>query len=260
MTASVSLERDGAVAVLTVSNPTVKNALTTDMAKQLCAACEEIDHDDTIGAAIVRGDGGTFCSGADTRRWGDLYADPMSDEAYRETDMMYGSFVRVGQLQVPTIAAVRGAAVGAGLNLALATDLRVVAHDARLMAGFVKAGIHPGGGFFTIASRVAGREAAAAMGLFSREVSGDRAVEIGLAWEAAPDDRVDARAVEMAASIAHDPLLARRIVRSFRLETDAGAMPWPAALELERGVQIWTQARRLKNAAVDGRPTVEAAR
>jgi enoyl-CoA hydratase len=254
VTASVSLERDGGVAVLTVSNPAVRNALTVSMAGELDSACAEIERDRTIGAVVVRGADGTFCSGADTRAWSDLYSDPMSDESYEDTDLMYGSFVRVGKLPVPTIAAVRGAAVGAGLNLALATDLRIVAVDARLKAGFLQAGIHPGGGFFTIASRVAGREAAAATGLFSRELSGRRAVEVGLAWEAVPDEQVEAVAIETAGAVAGDPVLARRVVRSFRLETDASAMSWAAALEMERGVQIWTQARRLR-ARANGEPT-----
>jgi enoyl-CoA hydratase len=251
VTPAVELERDGAVAVITVSNPTVRNALTLDMAAQLTAACEEVDADPSIGGVVVRGAGGTFCSGADTRTWVSTYADGSSDQAYAETDLMYNSFVRVGQLRVPTIAAVRGAAVGAGFNLALATDLRLVAKEARLLAGFLRAGIHPGGGFFTIARRVAGREATAAMGLFSEEVSGDRAVELGLAWEAVPDSDVEGRAVELASRVARDPLLARRVVRSFRLETDGAPLPWATALEVERGVQLWTQNRRLRSLAQD---------
>jgi enoyl-CoA hydratase len=249
MTPSIELDRHGAVAVLTVSNPEVKNALTLDMALQLTAACNEVDRDDSVGCLVVRGAGGTFCSGADTRTWATTYADPTSDGAYADTDTMYNSFVRVGQVRVPTIAAVRGAAVGAGMNLALATDLRIVGTDARLLAGFLRAGIHPGGGFFTLMSRVAGREATAAMGLFSEEVSGERAVEIGLAWLAVPDREVESRALELAERVARDPLMARRVVRSFRLETDSSALSWPAALEVERGVQLWSQARRLRNLA-----------
>lgn len=246
MTGSITYEADNGIGLLTVSHPGVKNALTLDMARQLTDLCQQIDVDPEIGCVVVRGADATFCSGADTRTWSGTYADPMSDQAYDETDLMYGSFVRVGQLRVPTIAAVRGAAVGAGLNLALATDLRIVAHTARLLAGFLKAGIHPGGGFFTIASRLAGREATAAMALFNEEVSGDRAVETGLAWQAVPDDEVESRAFELAGRIAKDPVVARRVVRSFRLETDGPPLTWAAALEVERGVQVWTQGRRLR--------------
>lgn len=246
MTGSITYEADSGIGLLTVSHQGVKNALTLDMARQLSDLCEQIDRAPDIGCVVVRGADGTFCSGADTRTWSGTYADPMSDRAYDETDLMYGSFVRVGQLRVPTIAAVRGAAVGAGLNLALAADLRIVAQEARLLAGFLTAGIHPGGGFFTIASRVAGREATAAMALFSEELSGERAVQVGLAWQAVPDAEVEQRAFELAGRIAKDPVVARRVVRSFRLETDGAPLTWAAALEVERGVQVWTQGRRLR--------------
>lgn len=251
MSGTITYEADNGVGLLTVSHPGVKNALTIDMARRLSELCEQIDADPDIGCVVVRGAEGTFCSGADTRTWRGTYTDAMSDRAYLETDQMYGSFVRVGQLRMPTIAAVRGAAVGAGLNLALATDLRIVADDARLLAGFLNAGIHPGGGFFTIASRVAGREATAAMALFSEELSGVRAVEVGLAWQAVPDAQVEERALELAGRVAKDPLVARRVVRSFRLETDGAPLTWAAALEVERGVQIWTQNRRLRGLAAE---------
>lgn len=247
MNPSVTLERHGAVAVLTVSNPPLKNAVTVSMAAQLVEICDEVDRDTGTAALIVRGAGGTFSSGADTSGWSATFADPTSDQSYAETEVLYSSFFRVSQLRIPTIAAVRGAAVGAGFNLALATDLRIMATDARLLAGFLRAGIHPGGGFFTIVRRAGGRELSAAMGLFSEEVSGDRAVELGLAWEAVPDGDVEGRAMELAVRVARDPLLARRAVRSFRLETDGPTLPWAAALELERGAQLWSQAHHARS-------------
>jgi enoyl-CoA hydratase len=94
----------------------------------------------------------------------------------------------LGQVRVPTIAAVRGSAVGAGMNMLLAADLRIVATDVRLICGFLKRGLHPGGGHFVILSRLIGREAAAAMALFGEEINGPRAVELGLAWQAVERD------------------------------------------------------------------------
>lgn len=244
---SVNLEKDGAVAWVTVSNPAIKNALTNDMGPQFAAICEEIEQDDSLGCAILRGDGGTFCSGADTSSWSEAYDDgALTDEAYAITDAMYGSFVRIGNLPVPTIAAVRGAAVGAGLNLAMAADTRVVARNARMIAGFTAAGIHPGGGFFTLARRLGGREIAGALGLFGQEISGERAYALGFAATCVDDDQVESTAAEMAAKVAKDPLLARRVKRSFQIETAGEFLSWPAALEVERGVQMWSQERRLK--------------
>jgi enoyl-CoA hydratase len=240
---NVRLERTGPVATLVIDNADVKNGLTPEMGYQIAQLCDEIDGDLSIGAAVIQGANGTFCSGADTRLW-DPSVPQNSDEGYERSNAVYGAFARVGRLEVATIAAVRGAAVGAGMNLMLATDLRVVSSTARLLSGFIKIGLHPGGGFFTIANRTAGREATAAMGLFSQEISGSRAAEIGLAWEAVPDTEVEERALELATQAAADPLLMRRAVKSFRTETGPPAMTWEAALEVERGVQMWSQHRR----------------
>lgn len=247
MSGSVQLERRGSVALVTISNPRIKNALTTTMARELGAACDEIDADPTIGCTVVRGAKGTFCSGADTSSWAETYgSDPLSDEAYADTDTMYGSFVRVGSLQAPSIAAVRGSAVGAGLNLALSTDLRVASRDARFLAGFLAAGIHPGGGFFTLVRRLAGRETASLLGLFSEELSGSAAHEVGLVGVCVDDAEVEDRALDLADRVAQDPVLARRVKRSLRIETEGEQLAWPVALEVERGVQLWTQHRRLQ--------------
>ncbi len=239
----VLLDKQDGVAVVTVDSPEVKNGLTPEMGTELARLCDEIDADTSLGAAVITGAEGTFCSGADRRRWRPS-GDQAEDATFKETGAVYGAFMRVGSLQVPTIAAVRGAAVGAGLNLMLATDLRVVAHDARIMAGFLRIGLHPGGGFFTIAGRSAGREATAALGLFSEEIDGARAQELGLAWEAVADADVEKRAAELAGRAARDPELARAAVRSFRTELGPPAIGWEAALHFERATQMWSQRRR----------------
>lgn len=228
--------------MLTIDAPH-RNALTRELAEELSRACDEVDADPVVGAAVIRGAGGTFCSGADRSAWV-VGADQAEDGTYRMYGAIYAAFRRVGALAVPTIAAVRGAAVGAGLNLALAADLRVVAEDARLLAGFLRIGLHPGGGFFTLAHRSGGREATAALGLFSEEVSGRRAVELGIAWEALPDADVEDRAFALAARAAADPELARQALRSFREEAGPPGMTWDAAIHFERATQMWSQRRR----------------
>ena len=229
------------VATFILDNPEVRNALSEDMARRLIELCDEVDAESSIGAAVVQGSGTTFCSGADTRML--LSAEHADRESSPTTASIYEAFLRVGNLQMPTVAAVRGAAVGAGLDLALATDLRIVARDARLIAGFQRIGLHPGGGFFTLAGRLAGREASTAMGAFGEEISGDRAVALGLAWEAVEDERVTERAQELAQRVALDPELARVIIRSMRLELGPPAVAWPTAVEIERGPQLWSRQR-----------------
>src|SRR5215212_5719465 len=147
---------------------------------------------------VIRAVGRSFCAGGDIATLTSAGKDPAAPEAYEGMGKIYDSFYRLGQVKVPTVAAVRGSAVGAGMNMLLAADLRIIARDARLLCGFLKRGLHPGGGHFVLLSRLIGREAAAAMALFGEEINGDRAQELGLAWEAAEDAKVEDRALEVA--------------------------------------------------------------
>jgi enoyl-CoA hydratase len=233
-----------AVAVLTLSNPGARNALTQEMNEALIARCEEVDADPSIGALIVMGASGMFCAGSDRREWAGSAADPASRAAFQRTSTIYRTFLRFGALSVPTIAAVRGVAVGGGLNLALAADMRIVAEDARLMSGFLRNGLHPGGGLFTLLGRSAGREVAAAVGLFGGELSGRAAAACGLAFEAAPDALVEERAWAYARVAARDPELTRLATQSFREQLGPPPVPWPIAAESDRGKQMWSHRRR----------------
>lgn len=240
----VSVSVEAGVAVMTLCAPGRRNALTPSMTAELVAACEAIDADPSVGAVVVRGEGGYFCAGAHREILAEVGVDPLGEPGHGNLTLIYRSFARVGELQAPVIAAVRGAAVGAGVNLALAADLRVVAENARFLPGFQKIGLHPGGGYFVLSGRTAGREATAAMSLFGEEVDGKRAVALGLAWDALPDERVEDRALELARRAAADPELSRRTVRSFRNELGPPTVPWPLAVDAERSAQMWSLHRR----------------
>lgn len=238
----VILAVDSGVALITLDSAEVRNGITPEMADTIVAHCNTIDSDPSIGAVVITGANETFCSGADTRRW-DVQSDPAGSEAYSNSSRIYSAFMRVGSVAAPTVVAAEGAAVGAGLNLLLAADLCVVSRTVRLIAGFPRAGIHPGGGFFSLVGRRMGSEAAAAMGLFDQEIDGERAVAIGLAWEATEPGSALSRALELASRAAVDPELSRQMVRSMRTELGPPQLPWPAAVELERGVQMWSFRR-----------------
>src|SRR5579875_3148320 len=161
--AEVLLELEDGVAVVTLDAPHRRNAFVPTMVHELLEICDRIDADETIGAVVVRANGPSFCAGAHRAVLAEAGRDPARPDRYRELELTYRAFARVGELRPPTVAAVRGHAVGAGVNLMLATDLRVGAEDARIIAGFLRIGIHPGGGHFALLARLAGREAAAAM-------------------------------------------------------------------------------------------------
>src|SRR3954447_21790538 len=238
----VLLEVDGAVAIVTLNAPDRRNALTPSMADELIATFDEVDAKPEIGALVVRAVGKSFCAGGDIGTLSAAGRDPAAPEAYEGMGKIYDSFYRLGQVRVPTVAAVRGSAVGAGMNMLLAADLRIVARDARLLCGFLKRGMHPGGGHFVILSRLIGREAAAAMALFGEEINGDRARELGLAWDFVDDEAVEGRALELAARVTSDPDLARVAVGNFRKET-ATPVSWDIGTQFERPAQMWSMRR-----------------
>jgi enoyl-CoA hydratase len=240
----IDLEISDGVAFITLNAPATGNALNNELAEEFVQACEAVDRDRSVGAAVISGAGGTFCSGAERGQLDELGRDPAEEGRYAALGGIYRAFTRVGQLEVPTIAAVCGAAVGAGINLMLATDLRIVAEDARLISGFLRIGLHPGGGHFGLLAGRTGTEAAAAAGLFGEEISGLRAVQLGLAWQALPSEAVRARAAELARRPARDPELARKATASLRIELGPPRLPWAAALEVERGAQLWSLRRR----------------
>lgn len=242
--AEVRLEREGGVAVLTLDAPERRNALTAGMSAELVAACEQADADPEVGAVVVRGEGGFFCAGGDRATLAAAGRDPAAPETFAGLGAVYRAFQRVGELEPPTVAAIRGGAVGAGLNLALATDLRIVARDAALVSGFLPIGIHPGGGHGALLGRTGSREASAALALFGERIDGARAAELGLAWAALDDEEVEPAALELAGRAAADPELARRTARTLRTELGPPALPWAAGLELERASQMWSMRRK----------------
>lgn len=239
---------DGGVARLTLDNPRRKNAITLDMAADMVRFCDRVEADDTVGAVVVDARGGYFCSGADTRDLATSSSDPASPEAVARTSAVYGAFVRVGSLPVPTVAVVAGGAVGAGLNLAMAADMMVVTPDARLDSGFLARNIHPGGGHLSLAGRSLRWADTIALAACGQSLTGAEAVAKGLAYAAVEADEIPQFVDNLVRAAAADPELTRKIKASARLELGPPAVSWSSAVEIERGVQMWSMSRKGKAA------------
>jgi enoyl-CoA hydratase len=224
------------VATITLRNDGKRNAIDLQMAEELVSACDRIDAGDSA-AVVLRGHDGYFCSGADRRLLERAASAASAEEAGALLDPLYASFLRIGELGAPVIAAIRGGAVGAGLNVALAADLRIVAADATLISGFRERGIHHGGGQGYLVSEQAGLQAATAMIVFGQRVGGQRASELGLAWEALPDDAVEERARVLAEVVATTPALSAAMIASLRGDR---MVTWRRVAAAERTWQIQT--------------------
>jgi enoyl-CoA hydratase len=246
----VSVDVDGTLAVLTLRANARRNALTAAMARELAAALATIEADERIAALVLTG-GDYFCAGGHRDSLAAAGEDPAASEAFWDMDAIYQVFIQLGELSVPSIAAVRGGAVGAGLNLALAADVRIVARDAVLQSGFLRIGAHPGGGHFGLIDSVCGPELAAAMTLLDEAIDGERAARIGLALAAVEDERVEDRARELARA-ARDPELVRVATRSLRQQRAGRGVPWRVALRAEQAVQMWSLRRSSTRARPSG--------
>ena len=184
------------VALVRLCAPERKNALTGDSARALRDALASVGSDPDVGAMVLAGVDNAFCAGAHREL---LTAVGRGEPQAREDiDVVYDLFEVMRNSPVPIIAAVRGAAVGAGLNLVLAADVRVVAEDAYLRSMFVANGIHPGGAHLKMLDGIGGREATTLLAVLDEPVSGAEFARRGWATEALPAADVEERAVALA--------------------------------------------------------------
>ena len=161
------------VALLVLDNPDQRNAMSDAMTEAWSAAVADLAGDPTVRAVVVTGEGSAFCSGGDTS-WIASEPDATVDDLRRRMLPFYRAWLAIRSLEVPTIAAVNGAAIGAGLCLALACDIRYAATSARLGVPFVKLGMHPGMAATWSLPEVVGPAAARDLLLTGRLVGGGR--------------------------------------------------------------------------------------
>lgn len=229
----------GGVLRLTLNRPELRNALTGELAAELRAAVGEARDRGAVRALVITGAGSAFCAGADLGALTAAAATP--DERRAILSDYYRAFLDLRELPFPTVAAVNGPAIGAGLNLALACDLRILAEGARLGAPFLKLGIHPGGGCTWMLTRLVGSGAARELLLLGEPVGAERAAQLGLAGEVVPADQLQARALQVAAQVASLPRRAVRDLKSALNLAEAGA-PFEAVLAVESLAQSESMA------------------
>ena len=212
MSDRVLVEVENHIALITVNDPERRNAVTAEISAGLRVAVDAAEANTDVHALIVTGAGKAFCAGADLTALGDATEDGLRT--------IYDGFLAVANCALPTIAAVNGAAVGAGLNLALAADVRIAGPAALFDPRFQKLGIHPGGGATWMLQRAVGVQAARASLLFGMRFDAEAAVRYGLALDVA-DDPV-AAAKELAAGPAGAP---REVVLATKASMRATANP-----------------------------------
>jgi enoyl-CoA hydratase len=234
------LERpaDG-VAVLTLDNPGQRNAMSDQMTASWVAAVDALAADRSVRVVVVTGEGSAFCSGGNTS-W--IASEPDATVDHLRTRMIafYRAWLSLRKLEVPTIAAVNGAAIGAGLCLALACDIRYAAAGARLGAPFVKLGMHPGMAGTYLLPHVVGEAHARDLLLTGRLVDADEALRLGLVSRVLePASFLDEVLTTAAGIAATAPIPSRLTTLALR---DGGHADFEAALQWEAMAQPITLA------------------
>lgn len=205
---------DDGVAVLTLDDPERRNAMTETMGDDLTARCAELAEDERVRAVVLTGAPPAFSAGGDLDMLEDL-GRRAREEGFDATDHMrafYRRFLAVRDLPQPVIAAINGHAVGAGLCVALACDLRIVAAEAKVGLNFARLGLHPGMGGSWLLPRTLGDQQAKLWLYTGRLFSGSEAAADGLALESLPADQVLDAARALAAEIAGaSPVVVRQL-------------------------------------------------
>jgi len=220
------------VATLTLNDPKRRNAFDLDLCDEVTAAMDSVEADRSVCALVVTGAPPAFCAGADLSHLG-------SKGTEAGLLAIYEGFLRVARSPLPTIAAVNGAAVGAGMNLALACDVRLAGRSARFDTRFLDLGIHSGGGHSWMFRNIAGPQAAFAAVVFGQTLDGAEAERVGLVWRCVPDDELAATAQAMAARATVAP---RELVekQTASIRTMATITDSDAAVQVELGPQAWS--------------------
>jgi len=227
----VRTEITDGVAVVTLNDPDKRNALNLDMVVEVGAALDAIEADENVGAVVVTGEPPAFCAGADLSHLGASQREGLLD--------IYEGFLRFGRCPLPTIAAVNGAAVGAGMNLALVCDVRIAAERARFDTRFLQLGLHPGGGHTWMYRRIAGPQAVTAAVLLGQVMDGKEAERVGLVHRCVPDAELLDHCIEMGRASARAP---RDLVMEIKasIQDMADISDHQAAVERELEPQVWS--------------------
>jgi 2-(1,2-epoxy-1,2-dihydrophenyl)acetyl-CoA isomerase len=229
--ADVEVSREGGVLTITLNRPDVLNALNRSVHAGIHAALEEARLDPAVRAVVITGAGRGFCVGQDLQE----FSSGAGDVAQNLRDNYHRNVLAIRALEKPVIAAVNGAAAGAGLSLALACDIRIAARSASFVPAFIKIGLVPDSGGTWLARRLLGAARAFEWLTTGRRLSADEARDWGVVSEVVADEELAERMHEVAALYAAMPT--RAVWETKRLLDAAETAGFAEQLELEATTQ-----------------------
>ena len=207
---SVDIDVRERIARITLNRPDAGNALDLESATALCGAAEGLRGSD-VGAVILTGAGRAFCVGGDLDFMRE--AANVGDAVLRLATQFHGALEALAALDAPVISAVRGAAAGGGMSLAIAADIVLAAESARFTMAYTAIGFSPDGGSSWTLPRLVGPRRGAELMLLNERLDAVAARELGLVTRVVPDDALDAEAAALARRLADGPTRAHGAVK-----------------------------------------------
>lgn len=238
----VELSLEDGIGLVEINRPERMNSLTVEVATGIGTAAEQLVKEGAR-ALVLTGRGSAFCAGADLSLVKGAFAAPTPEEVLTPlVHELHATIRRIRDLPVPVVAAVEGAAVGAGLGLALTADLRVAAIDARLVPGYTAIGSSPDGGVSYYLSRMLGPAVASRVLLLNEALTAERSHELGLVDEIVEPGTATAAATRLAQRLSHTPPLA--LLRTRRLLDSATSQNLSLHLDMEQRLvtELWETA------------------
>ena len=246
--------REGAVLVLSHNNVAARNALSPAFYAAATQALVDAVADPTIGAVVLTGEGGHFCAGGDLRQLAKRRELPIA-ERRAKLEGLHDLIRAVRDCRKPVIAAVEGAAAGAGLSLALACDMLVAAKNAVFSVAYVKVGLTPDGGATAFLAEFVSRQVLTELCLTGERISGERMHQLGMVNRLAEPGQALSEALELARQVARGPDLAMARIKHLcrmaprntleqQLELEALYMPLSQETEESReGINAFLEKR-----------------
>ena len=252
---SIIVSTNNGVATVRLNDPASLNALSAPVAAELSEAIANLSEDGSVRALVLTGTGRAFCAGGDVQSFYDNRDDPAHVMA-AVLEGLHGAVGRLIEAPFPTIAAINGVVAGAGMGIALATDLAIAAESALFTMAYTGIGVSPDGSSTFFLPRLVGTRVAMDMILNNRRISAEEAVSLGIVNKVVPDDALDAEVMKLASGLALGPTLAyvraRKLIRGSlgvdpftQMETEAaGIMAAGETKDFYEGISAFIEKRR----------------
>jgi enoyl-CoA hydratase len=238
------VERHGGTAVLTLNAPQRRNVLSAELVAAVGRAVDDIEADPESRCIVVTGAGPAFCAGAELST-----LEKAADGDFAGVRVVYDGFLRILRSPLVTIAAVNGSAVGAGLNLALACDLRLAGEHALFDSRFAKLRIHPGGGNLWMLTRAVGAQRATLATVFGERWDAQAALAAGLVAAVYPAEELVPAAIALGRRLdGQEPAYVKRLIQTVR--ESVSTLGHADALAAETAAQEWSTTRPAFRAGV----------